>query len=132
MVQFVTAPDAGAACALKFFAGRAAFEDARQRYLHGAVGRFMPTVLAFVPNEDGGFCDPFDNPMPPCIVMEAGEPLPERAALCNGDAAALAQVRRRHDALSRTQLHFHMTYWYYTQFFAHDVGVAGPATSRTG
>lgn len=92
VVQFVKVPRTGDVCALKFFASRAAFEGERRLYMHSTAGRFMPTVLAFEPNEDGRFCDPFDNPMPPCIVMEKGELLTERSPLAADDAATTAQV----------------------------------------
>lgn len=91
-MQFVKLPRTGDVCALKFFASRADFEDERRLYLHSTAGRFMPTVLAFEPNDDGRFCDPFDNPMPPCIVMEKGELLTERSPLAADDAATIAQV----------------------------------------
>eukprot|EP00892_Ulva_mutabilis_P012606 jgi/Ulvmu1/9718/UM055_0056.1 len=78
--------------AVQFFGSRAAFEEARRLYLHDALARFMPPVVEFVANENGAFCDPFDHPMPPCLVMEKGESLTERAAFGKKDGVGVAKI----------------------------------------
>ena len=93
VVQMVRSPLDDQLYAIKFFGSRAAFQDARRLHLHETLGRFMPAVIEFVANENDVFCDPFDHPMPPCVVMENGESLTHRAVSCRNDAAASAQVR---------------------------------------
>ena len=36
---------------------------------------FLPKLHTIIANEAGSFTDPWGHPMPPCIVMERGEPL---------------------------------------------------------
>ena len=63
--------------AIKLFASQAAFDDEKHLYVNFFPG-FIPTVVQFVDNKDGGFTDPFGSPMPPCFIMKKGESLTER------------------------------------------------------
>lgn len=63
--------------ALQLFASRAAFEAEAVVYKDKSspFQRFLPKLQAIFSNEAGGFQDPWGNTMPPCIIMEKGEPL---------------------------------------------------------
>lgn len=78
---------------MKLFASRAAYVAERSLFAIDDLRDFMPPVVEFVDNEGGEFCDPFDNPMPPCFIMERGESLRERTARCKHDFFTTIQVR---------------------------------------
>eukprot|EP00892_Ulva_mutabilis_P008949 jgi/Ulvmu1/6426/UM003_0055.1 len=92
VVQFVCAPKTNAQFAIKFFSSRAAYTAERRLFEVADLREFMPPVVEFVENEDGTIVDPFDNPMPPCFVMEKGEVLPERTARCKHDFFTTIQI----------------------------------------
>ena len=91
VVQFVRAPQNNHHYAVKLFASRTAYEDEKQLYLH-CFPKFMPTVIQFVDNQDGKFCDPTGGPMPPCLVMEKGESLTERTMRRKNDIFTTIQA----------------------------------------
>ena len=92
VVQFLRATQNNHHYAMKLFASRAAYEEEKCLYLHHFLN-FMPTVVQFVDNDDGKFCDPKRRPMPPCFVMEKGETLAERTVRCKNDIFTTVQVR---------------------------------------
>jgi hypothetical protein len=92
VVQFVRATTGSRDYAIKLFANGSDYKDEKNLYQQSDLGEFMPNVAEFVDNEDGRFCDPHGNQMPPCIVMEKGETLTDRTRLCGHDVFTIVQV----------------------------------------
>lgn len=96
MVQFARRTDGTgtALCALKFFAKRSCYDEEVGIYRSAPVQlqRFMPAVVKYSDNCDGALRCPFGNVLPPCIVMEKGESLKDRASNMPVDLYTAAQV----------------------------------------
>ena len=61
--------------ALKFFLSRKAFDAEEVLYRHTTLGRFLPQVIASVPEAACSIQDPWGRSLPACMVMERGESL---------------------------------------------------------
>jgi hypothetical protein len=88
--------------ALKFFTSRQAFVEERRivQDYPVALREFMPEVMEILENQDQSLKDPFGYSLSPCIVMEKGESLRDRA---NDSAANLFTMAQVHP-LSCTQV----------------------------
>lgn len=92
LVQFVHEPRTRQDFAMKFFLSSKTYESELELYRTPGLREFMPAIHGAEENEDGSFCDAFGNPMPPCIVIEKGEPLSDRIKWCKNDVFSIVQV----------------------------------------
>ena len=65
--------------AVKFYAGRSAFERERRLYMDPALRPMMPATRAVIGNYNGAVRGPNGYRFPPCIIIEKGESLKEWA-----------------------------------------------------
>lgn len=65
--------------AVKFYAGRSAFERERRLYMDPALRPMMPATRAVIGNYNGAVRGPHGYRFPPCIIIEKGESLKEWA-----------------------------------------------------
>ena len=79
MVQIVEDRNSRLQYAVKFFLSTGAFHQEKGMYLepNQPLGGFLPQLRTIIEpsSPEGLILDRFGNPLPPCIVMEAGESL---------------------------------------------------------
>lgn len=126
MVQFARRTGTGTALyALKFFAKRSCYEEEVAIYRSAPVQlqRFMPGVVKYADNSDGALRCPFGNVLPPCIVMEKGESLRDRASNMPVDLYTAAQVCVRVSCRSVGCMYLLLA-WLFAQFLTHHARMA--------
>lgn len=77
VVQIVEERNSRQDFAIKLFLSQVAFEQEKRLYVDPTLplGGFLPKLRMIVESPGGGLVDAAGHPMPPCIVMEKGEPL---------------------------------------------------------
>jgi hypothetical protein len=102
IVQMARSRLSGHEYAIKFFLCPEAFKAESALYQDGCSNplcQFLPLVRDVVSNADNSVVDRLGNPLPPCIVMERGEPLDNWLSRAKPDRTQVFSVRHPYKRL---------------------------------